>query len=108
MRTMIASELGITSLPPEKQEEMISEIGDALFDRVTLAIWKEIPSEVLAQFVQQSKEQDVNDSSPQKVLEFIMQYEQYIPNFGKFIDDEIKAGLRAYRTFMLGAGAHEV
>ncbi|TSC85672.1 MAG: hypothetical protein G01um10148_1058 [Parcubacteria group bacterium Gr01-1014_8] len=103
---MIATELGIQSLPAEKQVEIIEEIGEALMDRVILAVWKKVPPQELAKMAEKAKrEDDETGSDPRRALEFLQQYEQYIPNFAQFLDSEIRAGLQAYRAFMLGAGA---
>lgn len=107
LRMTIATELGIQSLPPEKQEEIIGDVGEALMDRVTLAVWKKIPPEELVKIAEKAKNEDENTpANPQQALEFMQQYGQYIPNFGQFVDQEIRAGLQAYRKFLQDAAAN--
>ena len=107
-RTIIANELGVRSLPSEKQDEIINAVGEAMYDRITIAIWKRVPPDELVKIIQRSnQETDESLEDPKKSFELFQQFAKYVPDLTQLIETEIRAGIRAYRTFLKAEAAKQ-
>ncbi len=98
LRARVVAELRIEALSLEKQNEIIDTVSRALMDRVTLALLKKIPpGEIGALAV--SADGAVEDD-PEVALELLKKCEQYVPDFWALIEEEMQAGLKAYRELL--------
>lgn len=80
-RDMI-EELGLEDLPEERQLKIVSEMGDALYDRILLRLVEKLndkEAEEMNRLLKEGKEEKINEYLEKK-----------IPNLGAIIKREVK------------------
>lgn len=82
LKTTIIEELGLSSFPKEKQDELIARIGKTILTSLTIALFDALPEEVRDEFKEISESGDT-----ERMQSFL---ETHIPNTEEFIKKEIK------------------
>jgi hypothetical protein len=77
----ILKELGIDGLPPERQEEILTVMTEAIFKRITLRLLDGLSEEQQKQF-----EEIANFGDPEKISQF---FAANVPNYEKVIQEEV-------------------
>ncbi len=77
----IIKELGIDQLPPEKQQEVLAAMTEAVLKRLTVRVLEKLPPEARPEFEKVCKTQD-----PEKITQFL---NEKVPDFEKVAAKEI-------------------
>ncbi len=102
IRPVVARELRAEGLSSEQQNTLMQEVGEALLERVTTALLKQIPLGVLLEFTE--KQEDSAEAVPADVEEVLKMISQHVPNAEEIIQNEVKAGLQAYHSYLDAQG----
>ncbi len=84
-REYAIQELGIESLPPEMQDELIGQYGQFIITEIILAVLRELPSDAQETFKTLSEEGKGDEAEALA--------SQHIPNFLVFMAEETKKAL---------------
>ncbi len=86
---MILEDLGITSLPPAAQEEIVARLGQNVLQHLTLAILEKVPEGKRDEFEKLSANKD------EEGVEAFLRNE--IPNLDEFVKKEVKKSISEYK-----------
>lgn len=96
IRKIVISELRAEELSSGQQETLMKEVGEALLERATVVLLKEVPPEVLLELA----EEDVDPEDPKNADAFLQKISPYVPNMQEILEREVKAGMQAYHEFL--------
>jgi len=91
LRKNIAEELGITSMPPEAQEQVIGKLGELALKQVAINALEQLPEEKRAEFDALTKSED-----PEKMQTFLA---EHIPNFNEMVDQTVKEEVTKFKQY---------
>lgn len=96
VRNLIIRELRADGLSEAEQNKLMQEVGSALIERVSLALMRHVPPEVLVKY----GDTDVDMQKPDNAVAFLQSVTEHVPDMDAVVTKELKAGLKAYQDFL--------
>lgn len=96
VREIVIRELRAEELTKDEQDKLMQMVGEALMERATLELMKDVPKEVLIEISEDDK--DLND--PDTVARMMQQIAHHVPEAENIVVNAIRAGLQDYQEHL--------
>lgn len=94
LRDILIKELGISGLPEEAQDEIVTKLGDVILKSLTVAIFEKLPNDARTKF-----EHIAEKGGYELIQEFL---EENIPDMHALMEEEVKKTLQNYAEIEAG------
>lgn len=91
IRNMLVSQLGLSDLPADMQEKVISQFGENVLKRVTVAVLEKLPEEKRDEFARLTEAEDAT-----KMQAFL---KENIPDLDAVVGEEARKELEEFNGF---------
>ncbi len=96
VRDIVTRELRADNLSKAEQDTLMQQVGEALWERATFALMKNVPLEVFVEMSEAKKD----PKNPADIAFFMQRISQHVPNAQDIIVNAIKAGLADYQEYL--------